>query len=766
MVIPVAGRVFDEASGRGLGGVLVSNGELVTRTGDDGDYALEIALDAHRFITVTTPRGYRPARAFYGRTPDVVAAHLGSSSSPATLDFPLLPAPERGRDGVTIAHISDTHVVVDADRKRPEVRQPAPVPAGDEGAALRWKLFHAPERDLPTRDVLAGDLRLVAGFCAPDFVVATGDLTNAGTLAQLRAYREAIDGTAVPVYSVFGGHDGNEERADGGGPGSEPAISYTQHYEAVLGPAWYSFDWGPWHFVAYPEEDHFFTRADRERKARWLQADLAQQPTGRPVALLLHRSPGPALLATLRPFDVRLALYGHAHCSRIRVLGEMLAAEAPPLCIGGIDTRPRGFRLVRLTPDTINTHLVALPGAAGPSPALEAGPLAPHGADPALPSAAASPAPAPTQSAPQSAGPEGHTARPFRLRWQVRVPGGLHRAAPVPRDDVILVSQSDEGFPGESGVTCLEAETGRPRWYVRTDSGIKNAVAMAERATGGPAARCFAVSVAGRLYAIDAADGTLVWHADVPGYPHGAVKTSPGFDGERVFVSWGSGVAAFDGASGARLWDVALRRGTERTFAGPLCLGPLLILPVARWGLIAIRGADGAIAWERQLPLEYYCAGPLAVGETLLVAGTDGRLVRQHAGTGETLWDCPGLAGECVTGLSVAAGRVYAATTAGEVRCHDLRTGNLVWRFQTGPDLLDMTPYRRGRASLLASPVALDGHVLAGACDGWLYVLDAENGQCVSRSHVGSPITAPLVPAAGGACVGTYDGRLSLFVRG
>src|SRR5688572_10845391 len=97
MVIRVAGRVYDGASGRGLGGVLISNGEWVGLTDDDGRYALELVPGAHRFVVVTVPSGYRAQGSLYGRAADVAAAYQVGSTAPAVLDFSLLPAPERAR---------------------------------------------------------------------------------------------------------------------------------------------------------------------------------------------------------------------------------------------------------------------------------------------------------------------------------------------------------------------------------------------------------------------------------------------------------------------------------------------------------------------------------------------------------------------------------------------------------------------------------------------------------------------------------------------
>ena len=149
-----------------------------------------------------------------------------------------------------------------------------PPPAGDSQAALRWKLFTAsPWHEYPSEVQLADDLRRVTAVAAPDLVIATGDLTNVGTLAQLRSYRAATESVPRPVFSVFGGHDGNEERIE-----VEAGCTYTRRYETVLGPAYYSFDWGGRHFIVYATEDGFFSAADQQRKERWLWADLAAQP--------------------------------------------------------------------------------------------------------------------------------------------------------------------------------------------------------------------------------------------------------------------------------------------------------------------------------------------------------------------------------------------------------------------------------------------------------------------------------------------------------
>ena len=120
----------------------------------------------------------------------------------------MIPAPERAQGTFRLAHVSDTHVVND-----------------DSGAV--------------SQEVLAQDLKELVTSTAPDLVVVTGDLTNMGTVPELESYRAAIESVPMPVFSVFGGHDGNIERRS-----TAADAPCTRNFEATLGPTYYSFDWG------------------------------------------------------------------------------------------------------------------------------------------------------------------------------------------------------------------------------------------------------------------------------------------------------------------------------------------------------------------------------------------------------------------------------------------------------------------------------------------------------------------------------------------
>ncbi|MFC1715988.1 metallophosphoesterase family protein, partial [Candidatus Poribacteria bacterium] len=125
-------------------------------------------------------------------------------------------------------------------------------------------------------------------------------------------YSEAIQSIETPVFSLFAGHDGNEERSAG-----ESGDTFTRNYEQILGPTYYSFDWGSRHFVLYPTENYFFSPADQKRKERWFWSDLDLQPAEREIVIAVHIPPSNAFLERLSQYNVRLVLYGHWHSSKV-----------------------------------------------------------------------------------------------------------------------------------------------------------------------------------------------------------------------------------------------------------------------------------------------------------------------------------------------------------------------------------------------------------------------------------------------------------------
>ncbi|MBI4531569.1 MAG: PQQ-binding-like beta-propeller repeat protein [Candidatus Latescibacteria bacterium] len=686
MMMQVQGRVYEERLGRGLSGIMVSNTETIVRTDAGGRYTLQVEPQAHRFVFLTVPDGFQLQETFFQST-------LDWGDSRRDVDFTLIPAPERAHEHFSLAHMTDTHVVVEENR-------------------------------LTSGEVLTEDVRQLVQEAAPDFLVASGDLTNRGTLQELKSYREAMRTIPTPVFSLFGGHDGNEERRSG-----EAGTTFTRNYEQILGPTYYSLDWGGRHVVLYPNEEHFFSPEDRQRKECWLWTDLGLQPERKEIIVVVHIPPSTTFFEQLSHYNVTLVLYGHWHSSKVFSYGKITVAATPPLCFGGIDTTPRGYRRVVFRENERQLELRAFRRMGG--------------------SLSSEDPPATISLGEES----------LRLLWKHRLPVGFHRATPLYLGRQIFLSLRDEDSRGRTGISCVETQTGEIRWHTLTNASIKNSVAGVE-------GRCAAVSITGRVYVLDTASRNILWQADLPGSPDRWVYTSPLIGDKTVYAGAKSGYAAYDLETGDRRWYTPLEHDdTWSCYASPQVAGELLIVLIPRRGLLALNGQEGTVVWERQVAVEYSYPSPVITGEVLVSGGDPAHLAVIRAHSGEVVWHRPVLSSGYVTGLAVHANRIYATTPDGEAQCYDLDSGQRYWRFQTGEDVLDMTPYRRGIRSILAAPVVFRNRAIVCGCDGWLYVLDAASGTCKSRALFGSPITAAPCLMEDGFCVGTYDGWLYRFAE-
>ncbi len=687
MTIEVRGRVMDELSGRGLGGVLVSNGEQIVQTDEEGRYVLAVEPEVHRFVFVTVPDGFRAISGFYSSIRNGMGAHDG-------VDFGLASAPERAAREFTLVQITDTHVVTEGDM-------------------------------LTSGEVFAEALQQLVREADPDLIVVSGDLTNRGELAELSRFREAQETVSTPVFPLFGGHDGNEERYEGGSADN----TFTRNFDAVLGPSYYSFDWGGRHFAFYPNEQSFFSLADQERKEVWFWADLALQPADREIVVVVHTPPPVSFLEALSRYNVRLVLHGHCHSSKVFSYKEMVVAATPAFCFGGIDTSPRGYRVARFGEEGAEVELCAHKSTGVSLPSRDT----------------------PVEIAFEEIG--------LHLRWEQQLPEGLHRAAPVQAGDRLLLSLRDEGYPTSNGVCCIEVGSGDLVWHARTDATVKNSVAVDDGI-------CAAVSVTGRVYALEEASGRLVWHVNLPEYPDRWIYTSPVIADGTLYAGAKAGYAAFDLKTGEQQWYVPVEDSDNwACYASPQVYEDLLILLVQRRGLMALNRQSGNVVWEQQIGVEYPYPTPVVAGDLLVSGGDSSHLTALRAISGEVVWDKPILPAGYPTGLLVRDGLIYATTPEGEALCFDFNSGALLWQFQTGVGLLDMVPYRRGVRSILAAPVHFEDCLLICGCDGCLYALDAVSGECRGRAAFGSPITAPPCVWGDGLFLGTYDGRFFYFER-
>jgi hypothetical protein len=332
----VRGRVMSGA--KPLARVTVSNGRELTQTDAHGRYRLPMGPDGGRFVFVCCPRGYWTDDFYY---PIEAAARKGKA------DFSLHPVMQKDRfDFVFAADLSN---------------------------------LGSPEQKTGRAKTKASFEEICGLLPKPAFLWIQGDLGIRPDKGA--AFLDCLKKSTVPTRVGIGNHEIMPDQAN------PKAL-----YENLFGPTYYSFDWGPVHFIVLdgnkpaPGIPGRSQGTVEPREMAWLRADLASQPRGKPIIVGVHipivstypaRRPdlketeapfwqsanGKRLTSLFSRYRVRLVLQGHIHENERITQGGVEYVESVSLCgrwwksgegfERATDGTPRGYRIVSVDGDRI-----------------------------------------------------------------------------------------------------------------------------------------------------------------------------------------------------------------------------------------------------------------------------------------------------------------------------------------------------------------------------------------------------------------------------
>ncbi len=246
---------------KGLSGVRVSNGRDIVQTDANGQYALEVSDDTILFVI--KPRGFmtpinenRLPKFYYIHKPHgspeglKYAGVAPTGPLPASIDFPLTEQPE-----------ADTFKALVFGDTQPYSMQ-----------EIEWLAHDVVEEIIGTDAV---------------FGISLGDLVG-DDLNLFHPLNEVMATVGIPWYNVHGNHDMNFLATDD---------RYADEtFERVYGPACYSFDWGPVHFINidnvnfYRDEENNPRYASEvgEQQLAFIRNDLAFVPKDQLVVISFH----------------------------------------------------------------------------------------------------------------------------------------------------------------------------------------------------------------------------------------------------------------------------------------------------------------------------------------------------------------------------------------------------------------------------------------------------------------------------------------------
>ena len=682
----LSGRVID-ANGHPIANTAVSNGKSVVLTNADGVYSLRVnpTCNTHVFVTPgpgQIPLGwpYRPLAQWLQGDRDFVLRR--QRQSPGRLEFTVVADPHLGLPAMP-------------------------------GNTPRW---------------LAREVNRVSKLASgSSFTLAMGDLSESGTVEQLKSLRRVFDRADRPLFPLFGGgHDGKEERKI-----LKTDLPWCRNYLEVMGPIWYSFEWGCCHFSVFANEDHHFTAEQIKAKQRWLWADLElAKDRGLVPIVVVHCPPSKQLARQLARRGVALVIHGHWHSLRHYRVEQMRVVGVGPMAFGGIDMMPRGFLQVEMdrTGQASFRH-------------MPSGPAFKHSA-----------------------------SKPRMVsRWGRRLGDYNHRAGICLVGDRIFGVANRDMTGRDSVISCLSASDGNLLWNIPTQDAIKH--------TPTPQGdRLYVTTQTGQLMCLAQQNGRTLWKRTLADYPDRWVHCAPVVSKSQIVIAGTlrGGLEAFDCATGKLLWNVERHPATFPTgsgdiwpwYATPLAVDKAFLVPKHGEGLFKLDAASGKTRWRFPFPYNYYMPEPLLWQDRIWCPSPqpNGQNVQLDAKTGQ-ISRTSRSAGVPIS-WAMKDNRIYITVLdrwiggCGHLQCRYAGSGRLLWQQKLGHDPADAYHYLRNGPNCQATPVISDNIVYQACTDGYLRLFDAQTGKPIRRTSFGSPLFSSPIVRCDRLWISTWSGHV------
>ena len=191
----------------------------------------------------------------------------------------------------------------------------------------------------------------------------------------------------------------------------------------------------------------------------------------------------------------------------------------------------------------------------------------------------------------------------------------------------------------------------------------------------------------GRLYALDAADGSAIWTfpAEFREPLEEAIWSAPVVEGERVFfTSMDHNVYAVDLSQGGQLWT-ATRDVGGAIADSPVLVDQMLLAGTFGHELIALEGDRGREAWI--FNAGDWIWGSPAIGDGVAYFGDlGGRLHAVDVLSGSEIWS-EALSSRISASPALGEDRIYVAAESGTLFARELSTNRDLWSVPLDGDL-------------------------------------------------------------------------------
>lgn len=344
-----------------------------------------------------------------------------------------------------------------------------------------------------------------------------------------------------------------------------------------------------------------------------------------------------------------------------------------------------------------------------------------------------------------------------RLLWTANAGGNIFMASPIVAQGKVFTATMDNNLAGLSYVVAFDAATGAKLWSCPTANSVKNTIVYSS-------GKVFAMDTEGMVYAIDAANGQVVWTKTLEVGILPAAGAGLVIRGDTLYAGEGKGLSALAAADGTRYWkneEFAQNTGTTVSMA---LAGNTLVSSVQWSGLYGTDIKTGKLLWHIGGPdMRYRDTSPSVYDGLIYVASNrklyalnpqgDFRLLRHtnHVLQGAS---CPLITDDLfIVGTSLTG-----------LMAFDKHNFDLKWTCETGPAIFYTAPYTWKNARTVdAAPVQVGSSILFGASDGVLRLADVADGTVRWTYSLGTPIFTTPAVVDGVAFLADFAGNVYAF---
>lgn len=569
---------------------------------------------------------------------------------------------------------------------------------------------------------LRATVRDINSLTGLSFVVLSGDVTEYGSLEQLRLAKQILDEIKIPCHVVPGNHD------------TKWSESGATDFPRLWGKDRFEFEHGGIRFIGL-HQGPLIKMGDGHwspQDVRWLEETLRKMPDkNQPLIFVTHYPLDDGIanwfvvLDLLKKYNTQAVLCGHIHRN------SKASFEGVPGIAGRSNLRADapagGYNLVEVKDDQMIFSERTPGGDTKPSWHTVVLEKHDYASD--------------TNKYPRPDFSVNSRYPQITKRWQFDTGCTIASTPAVWRDSAIVGDASGT-------VYSFAVKSGQLQWKFPTGNAVYSTPDAAYD-------RVVFASTDGHIYALKTANGKEAWRfkTDRP------IVASPRIADGVVYIGSSEGkFRALDLNNGKLLWQFEGVQGFVET--RPLVYEGKVIFGAWDGHLYALDAKTGALAWKWKgdkpgALLSPAACWPVAANRKVFIVAPDRKMTAIDVKTGQQVWRTGDYMVRESIGIGTDAGRFYVRAMQDFIYAFSTKSPlpEKVWECNAG----------FGYDINSAMPVGKDGALFYGTKNGLLLALDAKTGALKWQHKLGVGVLNTVVPLSANEILATdFDGKVTL----